>query len=122
MDSREKARKVRVINMKCELTREEYYDTIKCLNNEFFKSFSTDNSAGIAFNNDIKVLERFYPLNDDDEEKYYQYEDIPPQYTKIPQPTIKLKINNWEEMQQFFNEVSKLQKEYDAQNLTENEN
>ena len=108
--------------MKCELTREEYYDTIKCLNNNFFKSFNTDNSTGIAFNNDIKVLERFYPLNDDDEEKYYQYEDIPHQYTKVPQPTVKLKINNWEEMQQFFNEVSKLQKEYDTQNLTETEN
>lgn len=108
--------------MKCELTREEYYDTIKSLNNNFFKSFNTDNSAGIAFNNDVKVLERFYPSDNNDEEKYYQYENIPSQYTKTPQPTVKLKINNWEEMQQFFNEVSKLQKEYDAQNLTETEN
>ena len=71
MDSREKARKVRVINMKCELTREEYYDTIKSFNNNFFKSFNTDNSAGISFNNAIKVLERFYSPNNDEEEQYY---------------------------------------------------
>ena len=121
MDSREKARKVRVINMKCELTREEYYDTIKSLNNNFFKSFNTENSAGISFNNDVKVLERFYSSNDDEEEKYYQYEAIPAEYTKLPQPSIKVKINSWKEMQQLFNEISKLQKEFD-QNLTENEN
>ena len=121
MDSREKARKVRVINMKCELTREEYYDTIKSLNNNFFKSFNTDNSAGISFNNDIKVLERFYSSENNEEEKYYQYEAIPAEYTKPPQPSVKIKINNWKEMQQLFNEISKLQKEFD-QNLTENEN
>ena len=121
MDLREKARKVRVINMKCELTREEYYDTIKSLNNNFFKSFKTDYSAGIAFNNDIKVLERFYSPENDEEEQYFQYAPIPAEDTKPPQPSIKVKINSWKEMQQLFNEISRLQKEFD-QNLTENEN
>ena len=80
-----------------------------------------DNSAGISFNNDVKVLERFYSSNDGEEEKYYQYEAIPAEYTKPPQPSVKIKINNWKEMQQLFNEISRLQKEFD-QNLTENEN
>lgn len=99
--------------MICELTAEEYRDTIRSLNNKYFKSFTNDIGSGICFKDsgDI-VLERVYAVEEVSKERYFQYKHIPVEYTKTPNPVVKIKINSWEEMQQLFNDISKIQKEY----------
>lgn len=101
--------------MKCELTAEEYRDTIRSLNDKYFRGFTNDYSSGICFKDsgDI-VLERVYAVEEVSEERYFQYQYIPKEYTKTPTPTVKLKINSWEELQKFLNEISAIQKEMES--------
>ena len=101
--------------MKCELTAEEYRDTIRSLNNKYFKSFANDYSSGICFKDSGEVvLERLYAIEEVSEEKYFQYQYIPKEYTKEPDPVVTIKINSWEELQKFLNEISAIQKEMES--------
>lgn len=103
--------------MKCELTAEEYKDTIRSLNNKYFKSFTNDYSSGICFkDNGEVVLERLYAIEEVSEERYFQYQYIPKEYTKEPDPVVTIKINSWEELQKILNEIGAIQKEMDAEN------
>lgn len=103
--------------MKCELTAEEYKDTIRSLNSKYFTGFTNDYSSGICFKDSGEiVLERLYAIEEVSEEKYFQYQYIPKEYTKVPDPTVKIKINSWEELQKFLNEISAIQKEIAAEN------
>lgn len=105
--------------MKCELTAEEYKDTVRALDGKYFNTFVGDKSAYISFKDsgDI-VLERVYAVEEVSEERYFQYQYIPKEYTKIPTPTVKLKINSWEELQKFLNEISAIQKKMAAEDCT----
>ena len=102
--------------MKCELTAEEYKDTVRALDGKYFNTFVGDKSAYISFkdSSDI-VLERVYAVEEVSEERYFQYQYIPEEYIKTPTPTVKIKINSWEELQKFFNEISAIQKEMAAE-------
>ena len=98
--------------MKCELTAEEYKDTIRSLNNKYFTGFTNDYGSGICFKDSGEiVLERLYAIEEVSEERYFQYQYIPKECVKTPAPTVKIKINSWEELQKFFNEISAIQKE-----------
>ena len=103
--------------MKCELTAEEYRDTVRALDNKYFDTFIEDKSAYITFKDtgDV-VLERVYAVEEVSEERYFQYQYIPKEYIKTPTPTVKIKINSWEELQRFLNEINAIQKEMDAEN------
>ena len=105
--------------MKCELTAEEYRDTVRALDNKYFDTFVGDKSAYISFKDsgDI-VLERVYAIEEVGEERYFQYQYIPKEYIKAPTPTVKIKINSWEELQTFFNEISAIQKEMAGDDCT----
>ena len=101
--------------MKCELTAEEYRDTIRALDSKYFDTFIGDKSAYITFKDtDEIVLERVYAVEEVSEERYLQYQYIPNEYIKTPTPTVKLKINSWEELQKFLNEISAIQKEMES--------
>ena len=105
--------------MKCELTAEEYRDTVRALDNKYFDTFIGDKSAYITFKDtDEIVLERVYAVEEVSEERYFQYQYIPEEYIKAPTPTVKLKINSWEELQKFLNEISAIQKEMAAEDCT----
>ena len=79
--------------MKCELTAEEYRDTVRALDSKYFDTFIGDKSAYISFKDsgDI-VLERVYAVEEVSEERYFQYQYIPKEYIKTP--TVKHKINS----------------------------
>ena len=101
--------------MKCELTAEEYRDTVRALDSKYFDTFIGDKSAYITFKGtDEIVLERVYAVEEVSEERYFQYQYLPKEYVKIPTPTVKIKINSWEELQRFFNEISAIQKEMES--------
>ena len=101
--------------MKCELTAEEYRDTVRALDSKYFDTFIGDKSAYITFKGtDEIVLERVYAVEEVSEERYFQYQYLPKEYIKIPTPTVKIKINSWEELQRFFNEISAIQKEMES--------
>ena len=105
--------------MKCELTAEEYKDTIRSLNNKYFTGFTNDYSSGICFKDSGEiVLERLYAIEEVSEERYFQYQYIPKEYTKEPDPVVTIKINSWEELQKFLNEISAIQKEMAAEDCT----
>lgn len=105
--------------MKCELTAEEYRDTVRALDGKYFNTFIGDKSAYISFKDsgDI-VLERVYAVEEVSEERYFQYQYLPKEYVKTPTPTVKIKINSWEELQRLFNEISAIQKEMAAEDCT----
>ena len=105
--------------MKCELTAEEYRDTVRALDSKYFDTFIGDKSAYISFKDsgDI-VLERVYAVEEVSGERYFQYQYIPKEYIKTPTPTVKLKINSWEELQKFLNEISAIQREMEAEDYT----
>lgn len=101
--------------MKCELTAEEYRDTVRALDSKYFDTFIGDKSAYITFKDtDEIVLERVYAVEEVSEERYFQYQYIPKEYTKEPDPVITIKINSWEELQKFLNEISAIQKEMES--------
>ena len=101
--------------MKCELTAEEYRDTVRALDSKYFDTFIGDKSTYITFKGTDKiVLERVYAVEEVSEERYFQYQYLPKEYVKIPTPTVKIKINSWEELQRFFNEISAIQKEMES--------
>lgn len=101
--------------MKCELTAEEYRDTVRALDSKYFDTFIGDKSAYITFKGtDEIVLERVYAVEEVSEERYFQYQYLPKEYVKTPAPTVKIKINSWEELQRFFNEISAIQKEMES--------
>ena len=56
--------------MKCELTAEEYKDTVRALDSKYFNTFIGDKSAYISFKDsgDI-VLERVYAVEEVSEER-----------------------------------------------------
>lgn len=101
--------------MKCELTAEEYRDTVRALDSKYFDTFIGDKSAYITFKDtDEIVLERVYAVEEVSEERYFQYQYLPKECIKTPTPTVKIKINSWEELQKFFNEISAIQKEIES--------
>ena len=105
--------------MKCELTAEEYRDTVRALDSKYFDTFIEDKSTYITFKDtgDV-VLERVYAVEEVSEERYFQYQYIPKEYIKTPTPIVKIKINSWEELQRFFNEISAIQKEMASDDCT----
>lgn len=101
--------------MKCELTAEEYRDTVRALDSKYFDTFIGDKSTYITFKGTDKiVLERVYAVEEVSEERYFQYQYLPKEYVKAPTPTVKLKINSWEKLQKFLNEISAIQKEMES--------
>lgn len=105
--------------MKCELTAEEYRDTVRALDSKYFDTFIGDKSAYITFKDtDEIVLERVYAVEEVSEERYFQYQYIPKEYIKTSTPTVKIKINSWKELQTFLNEISAIQKEMESADCT----